>query len=87
MTRLFSHEPMSFRRMPPGVKTMIIANVAFFIIRLIVRNDAMFDQHFGLVPEKVLAERWVWQPVTYMFVHGGFFHLFFFVQQFEYAFG
>lgn len=77
MTRLFSHEPMSFRRMPPGVKTLIVANVAFFIIRLIVRNDAMFDQHFGLVPEKVLAERWVWQPVTYMFVHGGFFHLFF----------
>jgi membrane associated rhomboid family serine protease len=36
-----------------------------------------FSQHFGLVPRLVLEERWIWQPVTYMFVHGGFFHLFF----------
>lgn len=75
MTRLFSHEPMSFRRMPPGVKNLVIANAALFVVGAIV--GPAFNQHFGLVPQKVLSERWVWQPVTYMFVHAGFFHLFF----------
>jgi membrane associated rhomboid family serine protease len=75
MTSLFSHEPLSFRRMSPGVKNLVIANVAVFIIRAIV--GPAFDLHFGLVPRQVLEERWVWQPFTYMFVHGGFLHLFF----------
>ncbi len=75
MTRLFSHEPMSFRRMPPGVKSLVVANAAIFVVGAIV--GPAFNQHFGLVPQKVLSERWVWQPVTYMFVHAGFFHLFF----------
>jgi membrane associated rhomboid family serine protease len=75
MTRFFSHEPMNLRRMTPGVKNLILANVALFVVGLVVGPD--FSQHFGLVPHRVLADRWVWQPVTYMFVHGGFFHLFF----------
>jgi len=75
MTRFFSHEPLNLRRMSPGVKNLILANVAVFVVSLVAGPD--FNQHFGLVPHRVLADRWVWQPVTYMFVHGGLFHLFF----------
>jgi membrane associated rhomboid family serine protease len=32
---------------------------------------------FGLVPQHVLVDRWLWQPFTYLFVHGGFMHLLF----------
>ena len=75
MTRFFSHEPMSLRRMSPGVKNLVLANVAVFVVSSIV--GPAFIQIFGLVPQQVLQERWVWQPVTYMFVHGGFLHLLF----------
>ncbi len=29
---------------------------------------------FGLVPAQVIHRYWVWQPVTYLFLHGGLFH-------------
>jgi membrane associated rhomboid family serine protease len=32
---------------------------------------------FGLTPARVVGELMVWQPVTYMFLHDGFFHIFF----------
>jgi membrane associated rhomboid family serine protease len=73
--RFFSSEPLNLRRMSPGVKNLILANVAVFLVSAIVGTD--FIRLFGLVPRQVLEERWVWQPVTYMFVHGGFLHLLF----------
>jgi membrane associated rhomboid family serine protease len=66
---------MSLRRMPPGVKNLVLANVAVFVVSSIV--GPAFSHLFGLVPQQVLQERWIWQPVTYMFVHGGFLHLLF----------
>ncbi|MFA6002631.1 MAG: rhomboid family intramembrane serine protease [Elusimicrobiota bacterium] len=75
MSREFSHAPMSFRQMPPGVRNLVIANVAVFLLAAL--SGPQFHQHFGLVPKLVLEQRWIWQPFTYMFVHGGFFHLFF----------
>ncbi len=75
MTRFFSHEPMSLRRMSPGVKNLVLANVAVFVVSSIV--GPAFVKIFGLVPQQVLQERWVWQLATYMFVHGSFLHLLF----------
>ncbi|MBI5241789.1 MAG: rhomboid family intramembrane serine protease [Elusimicrobia bacterium] len=73
--RFFSSEPLNLKRMSPGVKNLVLANVAVFVLSSIVGGE--FVRLFGLVPRQVLQERWVWQPVTYMFVHGGFLHLFF----------
>lgn len=73
--RFFSSEPLSFGRMSPGVKNLVLANVAVFLVSAVVGHE--FIKLFGLVPRQVLQERWVWQPVTYMFVHGGFMHLLF----------
>jgi membrane associated rhomboid family serine protease len=75
MARFFSSEPLNLRRMSPGVKNLVLINVAVFVVSTIVGQD--FIRLFGLVPRQVLQERWVWQPVTYMFVHGGFMHLLF----------
>ncbi len=70
---VFSHEPMSYRRLPPALKSLIIANVAVFIVATLVGNS--FFELFGLVPHRVLADRWVWQPLSYLFVHGSIMHL------------
>lgn len=75
MTRLFSHEPMSWRSVPPGVRALLVANAAVFVLSAII--GPIFNLYLGLVPRLVLEQRWFWQIATYMFVHGGFFHLFF----------
>lgn len=75
MTRAFGHEPVSFRRMLPGVKVLVIANAVIYLLSLLAGPE--FFRHFGLVPRLVLQERWVWQVFTYMFVHGSFLHVFF----------
>lgn len=73
--RQFAHEPINFGRMSPGVKNIILANIAVFVFSTLGGNS--FYEHFGLVPRLVVEQRWLWQPLTYLFVHGGFFHIFF----------
>ena len=74
MTRIFRHDPIDFKSLPPGIRALMIANVAGFLIGMIVP-----DMHnlFGLVPQQVLFQRWIWQPVTYLFLHGNLWHLIF----------
>jgi len=40
-------------------------------------GERSFFDLFGLVPLHVVRDRWVWQPVTYLFIHGGLMHLLF----------
>lgn len=75
MSRIFSHEPINFGQMPPAVRLLITANIAVFVLSYVVGGK--FYDLFGLVSEHVLADRWVWQLVTYLFIHGSFFHLLF----------
>lgn len=73
--RAFAHEPLDFRRMPAAIRGLIMANIIVYLLSQIV-GGRFFDM-FGLVPQHVLVDRWVWQPFTYLFVHGGFMHLLF----------
>src|SRR5512138_1028973 len=61
------------------VKLLIIANVAVFILQMLTRALGNYSlvAYFGLVPAAVTEDLWVWQFVTYMFLHGGVFHIFF----------
>jgi membrane associated rhomboid family serine protease len=57
---------------PPAVKWLIIINVALFLgPRLFYFNLNTFNQIFGLVPARLINNLYIWQPVTYMFLHGG----------------
>ncbi len=58
--------------MTPWVKRLIIANVAVFLVMLVFRGVAPY---LAFVPMAVLQRPWT--VVTYMFVHGGFSHIFF----------
>lgn len=56
----------------PWVKKLIIANVALFILTFVFRA---LTGYLAFSPSRVLYQPW--GIVTYMFVHGGFWHLFF----------
>ncbi len=56
----------------PWVQRIIIANVTVYLLGLAVPS---LEQWLAFVPAETLARPWT--VVTYMFVHGGFLHLFF----------
>ncbi len=58
----------------PAIKALIAANVAAFLIALVVPAITL---RFGLRPADVVGSLQIWQPVTYMFLHGGIFHILF----------
>jgi membrane associated rhomboid family serine protease len=58
----------------PVVKALIIANVAMFVVRSLLPG---LTEPLGLVPQEVVTQLRVWQFVTYLFLHGGVFHILF----------
>ena len=61
-------------RFPPVTRNILLINIVMFIATVInqefmVRTFAMF------YPASPFFR--IWQPVTYLFMHGGFWHLFF----------
>jgi membrane associated rhomboid family serine protease len=58
----------------PAIKALMVANVAAFLVSMIVPAITL---SFGLRPADVIGSLQIWQPVTYMFLHGGVFHLLF----------
>jgi membrane associated rhomboid family serine protease len=58
----------------PAVRMLVVANVAGYLLTLVVPSLTVY---LGLIPALVVERWWLWQPVTYMFEHGGLFHLLF----------
>ncbi len=60
----------------PWVKRLLIANAAIFLVMALgILPGGWAIRTFGFSPAEIL--RHPWSPITYMFVHGGFWHLFF----------
>ena len=59
----------------PAVKFLLIANTAVFVLQTFVDNRLVY--FFGLVPQLVWNNLYLWQLFTYQFLHGGLFHLLF----------
>jgi membrane associated rhomboid family serine protease len=68
----------------PGVRLLLLANVIAFVILWISESALMIATRgsggtlieiFGLSRAGVFQRFMVWQPVTYLFVHGGLLHL------------
>src|SRR5215204_2394446 len=57
-----------------AVKWIIIANIAMFLASLVYRP---LMRVLGLNPQLVVEHGWLWQLATYMFLHGGVFHILF----------
>ena len=72
--RRYSSNPVIAFLTESVVYQIIIANVVVFILELALRQTNFID-FFGLVPRLVVTKGYVWQLVTYMFLHGGFWHI------------
>ena len=57
-----------------AIKAIIGANVVMFFATTFFRTLVPI---LGLVPALVVGRLWVWQVATYMFLHGGLFHILF----------
>ena len=58
----------------PAIKALVAANVAGFLLALVAPAITL---RLGMRPADVVGQLQVWQLVTYMFLHGGIFHLLF----------
>jgi rhomboid family protein len=81
-----SRDPMyrgGGRALSAAVRALLIANVAVFLVQSILRvwgpraplSEFQFIEVFGLVPALTLLHGRIWQPLTYLFLHGSLFHL------------
>ena len=63
----------------PGVKTLMITAGIVFLVQVIDSRveDPSFTYKFGLTPAMVTGNYYLWQLVTYIFLHGGFVHILF----------
>jgi membrane associated rhomboid family serine protease len=60
--------------MTPAIKALVIANVVAFVASWAA---PALTGLFGLQPQEVFRGLEIWRPVTYMFLHGGIFHILF----------
>jgi membrane associated rhomboid family serine protease len=64
--------------LPPGIKNLLYANGIVFVMQFINPSlNAVLLNNFALNPFDVIYHFKIWQLVTYMFLHGGFWHIFF----------
>ncbi len=63
------------RPRPTIIRSLIIINLAIWILLTLTHTERMLFPVFGLVPRLVWSSLMVWQPFTYMFLHAGFWHV------------
>lgn len=73
------HHPFSYRSLPPAVKGILTATVGLYAVQWIfsLTGGPNLVGIFGLTPALVTERFQVWQTLTYLFLHGGPFHLLF----------
>lgn len=79
-TRSYAREYLGGGGLPRGVRDLIIANSVIFVLMwLFGRTEAVqvFSRYCSLYPVDVVTRFYVWELVTYLFLHGGFFHILF----------
>ena len=58
-----------------AIKLIVSINFIIFILQTISSSENLFFPLFGLVPKLVWSKFMLWQPLTYMFFHGGIWHV------------
>lgn len=67
---------VQFQSIPltPVVKNLIIVNVTVYLVGVVLLQNFLLApgvlfEWFGFVPARVISDFWIWQFVTYMFLH------------------
>jgi membrane associated rhomboid family serine protease len=72
-TRSYARGYLSSGGLPPGIRALLISNVALFLVDFFSRY--FLRSYFALRPEDVATRFEIWQLATYMFLHGGIWHI------------
>ena len=72
-TRSYARGYLSSGGLPPGIRALLISNVALFLVDFFSRY--VLRTYFALRPEDVATRFEIWQLATYMFLHGGIWHI------------
>jgi membrane associated rhomboid family serine protease len=81
--RTYFVSPFSARPKLTALTWLLIANAAVFLVQVLLRpyvfsaTGIELERVLGLVPAWVWKRLFLWQLVTYLFLHGGAFHLLF----------
>ena len=62
-----------------GFQILIIINVMLFIFLELFNFKSFLFFYFGLIPQLAWVKFYVWQFLTYLFLHDNFLHVFFIV--------
>ena len=68
----FSYKPTLFTS---AIKVLVSVNFGIFVLQTLSNAEGLFFPLFGLVPRMVWSELMIWQPFTYLFFHGGIWHV------------
>jgi membrane associated rhomboid family serine protease len=68
----FSYKPALFT---DAIKILVSVNFGIFLLQTVAKTEGLFFPLFGLVPKLVWSEFMIWQPFTYLFFHGGIWHV------------
>lgn len=72
------YSPQSFKMLPPVIKNLLIINLIFFLATLVLESRGLYVITNALALNPIGSGRFqLWQPITYMFMHANFSHLFF----------
>ena len=76
-TRSYARSYSDSGGLPPAIKWLLIANVGIYLLQFfggLAGGRSIFG-YFALRPLDVVTHLFIWQLVTYMFLHGGVFHI------------
>jgi membrane associated rhomboid family serine protease len=66
------HRPLSSIGFRGAIRWIILISGVALIFQQFFNPWMM--TYLGLIPNQVLRHYWLWQPITYLFLHGGLFH-------------
>ncbi len=58
-----------------AIKLLISINIIIFLLQSISGQERILFQLFGIVPTNTFGQLMLWQPFTYLFLHGGIWHV------------
>ncbi|MCX5784905.1 MAG: rhomboid family intramembrane serine protease [Elusimicrobia bacterium] len=65
----------SFNNLPRVTRWLAVSFFAGWLLELAF--GPVLNVYFGLVPQLTAGQYWFWQPLTYIFIHAGFWHFLF----------
>lgn len=71
----WKHNPLSPSLFTDAIKFIISINFLIFILQYLSGMEDELFTIFGIVPSKTFGELMLWQPFTYLFFHGGIWHV------------